>query len=380
MEDEARGNLFLKRFLMGPQQQYIQTLDTIAALWDNHSYLLCPDDLLIYLAPIVGFDSTLDYITNRLSPKDLRKLIRLAIPFWKERFSSIGLVNAVALISGRCTAYLDWFHWRSILGETYLNEAQDGHDFWVQGDLVSRYDEYYSVVKVMDQAVDAYLLIDLLSLERVASERLEIILYDFLDIFSRGLDKWENVPSTPEGVGTITEDRTLLIESGHSIQAVFVDSDIIKDYLTSIKFKMAEGSAFQFDWYWDPTPPHAYRLVVKPTAIELYAIVSGTPTLLDSTVPPFPIYYDVWYKARAVTLEEDLSGDKNIKIYIDGNLIFDVNDSTTLPSSGNIAITADYIGPSGPGGLEIDNVELSRVPFRYAVIGPDGVDASDNFY
>jgi hypothetical protein len=173
-----------------------------------------------------------------LSENDLRKIIQLAIPLWKERFSELGIINILRLLTGRNAIIYNWFAWRTILGETFLGEDQLGYDFWVLGGLVSYYDEFYRLMD--DGNLDRQLVLDLIALERALSERVEVVIVDFLDQFDISRDKWETVYSlgvekivdgdmeaattaawTPHSSATLTKETGS--PSGFGVQVLKVD-------------------------------------------------------------------------------------------------------------------------------------------------------------
>jgi phage tail-like protein len=299
--DYAEGREFLRRFYIGLQENHNDVAALVASVWDNHDPATCPDDLLQYLKDIVGFDAGFDYITSRLSASDLRKLIQLAIPLWKERFSELGISNIIRLLTGRSVVIYNWFHWRAILGEVFLSEEQQGYDFWVIGGIVSYFDEYYSQVRMMDdRSLDEQLVLDLLGLERVTSERIEVAMVDFLDQFDYSRDKWSTLAGTQASVAT---DKTFTIPAGTAEQGILTFEPA--DYVAVGKFKLEADAAYQADFYVeDWSAGTYYRITAAKNYLQLSRWDAGTETVLATPTLGFPIAEGLWYKLRASCIAE----------------------------------------------------------------------------
>jgi len=129
--DRKEGNLFVERFLQGPQYIFEETqskIDTIKTLKDPSSIRA---DLLQYLKDHVGFTKELNNITNDLSDNDLRKLITLAVALWKQKGIELGYANIVRLFTGKSARIFNWFDFRLIVGEKAFGEEQLGEDSWL---------------------------------------------------------------------------------------------------------------------------------------------------------------------------------------------------------------------------------------------------------
>lgn len=113
--DQREGEMFLQRFLNGPQQVWValdQIITTIPKLW---SVTECPDQFLKYLKWIVGWTSELDNITRELSDDELRRLISISAQLWKERGSDDALINVLYFATGARCRYWNWFDFRWVL-------------------------------------------------------------------------------------------------------------------------------------------------------------------------------------------------------------------------------------------------------------------------
>ena len=373
--DQKDGRQFLQRYLQRPEEWRKIILQKVAAIWDVWDPVTCPSDLLIYLKDIVGWDSQFDYLTQDLSESDLRKLIALGVPFWQERFSEIGIRNAIRLMTGRWISIANWFDWRAIVGETLLTEDQIGYDFWVVGGLITRFDEYYSQIRVMDDGtLDRQLILDMVGIERASSERIEIGVVDFLDHFEGVRDKWITDAGTP---AEITEDLEFEIPDGTVEEPVINNSATLVDYVSIQKFKLSTSANYFSYFYSDLSGQNYYFVKVYKNSVLLFRVVGGAPTTLVFKSFPgtlsFPIFEDVWYKLR-ISCVDEVSGNKRIKVFIDGNQVFNFSDSSVEPDAGGVFVRAES------GSVLIDNVEVYRVPLRTAEIGPTGTTTSANFF
>lgn len=365
--DQREGRQFLQRFYQGPQEVHNDTSDAIASAWDTIDPKTCPDDLLQYLKDIVGFDTDYEYITDRLDYTALRKLIRLAVPLWKERFGSAGIVNLIRLLTGRNAVLYDWFHWRAIIGETFLSEEQQGYDFWVIGGIVTYFDEYFMQVRMMDDGtLDERLVLDLLSLERVSSERIEVALVDFLDQFDLTRDKWVTLAGAP---AIIEPDKTFLVPSGTSEKALMA-CITFSDYVVMHRFKLSTGATLRTRFHvYDWTAGEYYEIAVSKCAVSLLRYTSGTPTTVATFTGVYP-QEGLWYKLRVVAVDE--GGALRVKAYIDGNEVINTTDSAG-PTFGEVVVGA------GGSYVHIDNMEVFRIPLRLATIAPGGITETANF-
>ena len=83
--DEVEGGQLLSRFLTRPQYHVDRTRDLINTLPLTDSPVTCPDALVQYLAAHVGFTSEMNAVIESLPVPQLRKLLLLAMPFWKKK-------------------------------------------------------------------------------------------------------------------------------------------------------------------------------------------------------------------------------------------------------------------------------------------------------
>ena len=129
--DKSAGNDFLQRFLNGPQIVFEGTQEKINELKTLNNPAKIRADLLQYLKDHVGLTKELNSITNDLSENDLRKLIALAVPLWKQKGLEVGYQNILRLFTGKGSRVFNWFDFRWVLGEKALGSEFLGEDAWL---------------------------------------------------------------------------------------------------------------------------------------------------------------------------------------------------------------------------------------------------------
>lgn len=128
-EDQLRGRQFLERYIFGFQRQFEEAFRKIDLLTELYDPAKTPQPR--FLKDIVGFTKELDKITNDISDDDLRKLIGLAVPLWKEKGLDIGYKNIIRLFTGKNSRVFGWFDYRYIVGEQGLAQEELGEDSWL---------------------------------------------------------------------------------------------------------------------------------------------------------------------------------------------------------------------------------------------------------
>jgi len=128
--DEAEDN-FVERYLQGPQQVWEDHMTALLALPEIFDPEKCPEELLYYLKDIVGLTKELDNITQGLAVDDLRKIILLAVPLWRQKGIELGFANIIRLFTGFNSRIFNWFDYRMVVGEKAIGEEQLGEDAWI---------------------------------------------------------------------------------------------------------------------------------------------------------------------------------------------------------------------------------------------------------
>lgn len=374
----------LERYLQGPQAIHDQAEATILSLADQLKADKIREDLLQYLMPLVGFTSELRNITDRLTTTQLRRLVALAVPLWDQRHTRAGLVNAIRLLTGRASVFSDWFFYRAVLSETHLLEDMlASGDFWVIGGTVSRYDEYVSNIRVMDDGtLDELLLLDVCKLMRPLDERFEIFIDDFLDQFDLVLDKWTNLDgnsvASQGAIDAVTYPNTLKLVPGGNLTPVIPILPMQTshhDYNIVCKFNIPATGILVVRWYTALTSAGtAYELTLDAATGRgtLRRWDAGVSTVIQAAALwPAGLVFSpgVWYSLRISTVNVNAT-TRALRILIDG--------AQAVPATGTELIDVPGITPgfgyylfksAGATPVWIDNVESWRNPARFATIG-----------
>jgi len=382
--DAAEGNDFLKRFLQRPQERADADRQAIFDLALTDSPITTVDrpavsalQLLQFLKWIVGWtdERALKAITDRLDEADLRKLITLSVAFWQQRSTEIGLVNAIRLLTGRRALILNWFYYRTIVGETIIGEEQLGYDMWIIGGVVTRFDEYTSTVRLMDDGtLDEQLLLDLIELSRATDERIELVVVDFLDIFDAERTLWNNIAAPVSEIDPV--GKWFVIQAGAieepivTVAAATLFTSIVLIQKAQIKF-VSDTVVIRF-FHQDAN--NYYELEAGATWI-LRRVMGGSPTTLSTFAPPAPFLANVWYKIRIQCVR---TGTANaIRLYMDGMLAAVFSEVITAPAYGFFRYAT---GAANTDDILIDNVEFFRAPGRWAIIEPSGTTTGSGFF
>lgn len=133
--DRKEGADFLDRFLTGPQTIFEGTQDTIQLIKTLNNPAKIRADLLQYLKDHVGLTRELANIVNDLSENDLRKLIQLAVPLWKQKGLELGYKNIIRIFTGKGSRVFNWFDFRWIIGEKAFGSELQGEDPFLISDV-----------------------------------------------------------------------------------------------------------------------------------------------------------------------------------------------------------------------------------------------------
>lgn len=415
--DAKDGGQLLERFLDGPQVQIDATLVRIDMLRDTDLPATCQSVLLQFLKDHVGFTQDLRSITDRLDEAALRKLIQSAMTLWREKGTAAGIISMIRLLSGRSPMFMDWFDFRFILGESLIGEEQKGVDSWIIGGNLTDYDEYFSNLRIMDDGtLDSYLLVGLLDLVRPNSERLEIVLLDFLDMFSDSEtpDRWTKYGTGDAAIITSGDWMEIPPATLMSAVAPIVQHNDYEDWIHIHKFKLATaGNKHYAMWITDyeVTSPRLVGYILEAVDsgeaynLKLRRIGRGVSDVTDVyTSGGIVLSPGVEHKLRVHTTVREADDEIDIKIWIEDVLQIDIIDTTPGAVGTTTFLEKDmmagwiypipiyYEDPtqcqilalgsdeSNSGNNSVDNVESWRMPLRYALLSPSGVAASEGFY
>lgn len=128
-EADKKVNRFLERFVGGAQIQFEDIYAKIQKLTELYVPAKTPQPG--YLKDIVGLTSELDNIIRGVSESDLRKLIQLAVPLWKQTGLEVGYRTIIRLFTGKNSRTFNWFDFRYVVGEQSLAQEELGEDSWI---------------------------------------------------------------------------------------------------------------------------------------------------------------------------------------------------------------------------------------------------------
>jgi hypothetical protein len=285
------------------------------------------------------------------------------------------LENAVRVLTGTTPYVRNWFDFRAIVGEAILGEEQIGFDFWIIGDAITRFDEYTSQVRAMDDGlVDETLMLRLLEIMRPLSERFEVSLVDFLDLFRQGRSRWVTLAGT---AATVTNDLTLYIPQNTTEEPTIpiAPATSFTSIVTMHKFKLVNpASLHRFAFFRDKVWIDFYTVSVVAGNVNNVVVrryIGGAP--VATWFGSFPISAGTFYKLRVRCFDTGFASNQ-IYVFIDSTQVHNIVDAAVpRPMYGTIDFTALL------GDTEIDNVELYRHPLRWAIIESTGTTTSSNW-
>lgn len=367
--DQQEGNLFVKRFLDGPQTIWERTQSTIFALKDLWSITDIEDEHLQYLKNIVGWteEQITKRVTDALSFDELRRLISISVPFWKARGPEDTIVNILSVLTGSRLRIWNWFDFRWILDETEMSEDHEGRDPWVVDLPVDGDDEHRFNVRIVDpvipEALDQDLVANILKLTRPMGERIEVTFIDFLDQFLLADDdsQWDLAVGTAL---VIADGRLKLLDTGEIEEAVISDSIVLNsvNWTTGIMAYMRAKSsevgiigmkvlrADSLNFYEVRVSIGSFP---TPATVLLRKTVAGVGADIVSVSLAQAIILDEWIGLR-VSIEPE-SATNRIKVYVDGEEVIDTTDSDL--TQGSVSVQ-HLIGAD----LEVSEVEVFETP------------------
>jgi phage tail-like protein len=365
---EPLRNELLERFFDRPEYWRDQLAAKIIEVPTYIDPRTCPDEFLIYLKDLVGWTDDVG-ITSDLSDRDLRKIITLAIPIWKQKGTEFGIVNLARLLTAKNVIFGSWFYFRWILGETGLWEEQAGSDPWILGGEVTSYDEFWSNLRVMDSPeLDHDLLEDVIAIERPTNERIEIVYLGMLDWFNEDLRYWTSQVVGKEAILDDVNHRMVIPGTGRE--------QITVPWITSWQYFVSLASArrpvdtsadsYRVRFYVQDVD-NCYIVEIKTdSTLNLIERVSGGEIIKASSTGSFGASQ---YKLRIETIDGVPGATYiTIRVYLDADLEieWEVKKSALAFSSGAIEIE----NPNATNNIETDNVEVWEKPLEYVLIGP----------
>lgn len=383
--DEQDGNGLLRRFLTRPAElaeRWMRKAWRVPRLLD---YRYCPDALLDHLRAHVGFGAgsgTPDRIASRLSAADLRRLIKLAVPYWQRRGRRDALLDAIRTLTGVTPQILDWFYLRAIVGEVLLGVGGVGGDpLMIYHDVtaapVGTVDgEVQVAVRVPDEAgtLDRTLVVDLCSLARPIGERYEVAFVDFLDTFLQGrLAHWltlAGAAATVRTPDTSTTPPTLAAMVLAEGTAEGMDTPLAPSwtgYIWSLLVGLQDvGQTLRLQFYMpalsladglyvDLDPPGTVTLGLRQAGVDVAAVAVAADLTIGTGL-------------RGVRVDVQPAGaDTLVRVYLDANLVIDQAIAGVPWAGGTAAVQA--VGATGLP-VVVSGVEVWRRPLDVRALLP----------
>jgi phage tail-like protein len=368
----------LERLMGGPQwvfenqQNRIQELDTL------HDVDAIEDRYLTFLKHHVGWTNELDVITSALSADQLRKLIKLSVPFWKGKGTEQGIRDALRLLTGRDVVIRNWFYYRWIVGVTALGTRRgDERDPFLTGRSHGIRDQYLSIIYVSNELpIDRQLVRDLVNLHRPLQEAYIIVFVDLVDDFGVGRDKW----STVAGVDPVwDEDRKLLEIPAGTTVGVNVDGVTSWDEVVwrkSVTYTTSSGGEFRVQFRRQAAGLNdRYEVTFEQNGdVTIEAIIGGVvvATQSGSVGHVIPEGEGVVYGINVIRSCTG-TGQMRIKVTVYERVVIDVNIAIAIlvpPGRWRVENV-------GPNTIEMDNVIAYQLPVTVDEVIGSGVVASE---
>jgi phage tail-like protein len=360
IEDAINGELFLKRFLEGPQAVWAQIKHNIFSVPDLWSIVNIPDEYLQYLKRIVGWTSDLDHITDALSYDQLRRLISSSISIWKIRGTQTSITSLLSSITGARLRIWDWFDFRWISDETGFGHESDGYDPW----LISIDNDHEFNIRIVDDGeLDRELVVNLLKLMRPIGERIEVTYLHLLDLFSTDEDdeQWDAIDDlgqTGTTVLTVADGTAVMDDTARreEMYANVIGSALWDQFVYSARIR---GSGlFGITFYRQSTNSHyMFRLDTTGATddFDLVRRLGGIDSIIATSSPPSGFLVDplAYYMFRVQITRE--GSTNRILCFIDGYEL--INTTNSQFSNGTVGILHDT-----GGTVEVDEVEVLGLP------------------
>ncbi len=367
--EDRKADLFLRRFLQGPQQVWettqLKILD-LRTLWDVTTI---DERWLKYLKSIVGWTPAYDYITDELTSDQLRYLISSSIALWKSRGSEDSMIDLLTLVTDSRMRIWNWFDYRWILDETVIGEEHDGFDAWmISIPASSGKGEYWSNLRIVDNGdLNKKLVRDIVGMMRAVNERFEIIYLSFLDTFevdddsTQWYDTYEDA-ATGSPMSVANGEATL--GNNAAVEKAIVDDTNAQgwdNYVCYWRAKISQiggsaGTGTLLFYVTDLANSFSILIDVPNNRFGLGHIISGTPTYSWYATLPGGFVADIYYGFRIVIAPIVSTGQLNVTLYV---------DNVEMISE---TITATYVAGSVGFGhsvsqtITVSEIEVARLP------------------
>jgi phage tail-like protein len=368
---DADKDGLLERYLGGVQERFEATHGNIDEIKDLFNVDTIPNKYLTYLKWIVGWTSELDYITDDLTSDELRKLIGLSIPMWKQKGTPAGIRAMLRLLTGQDVILRDWFHYRWIQGVSALQQAQLEADSYVVGDAFGDRDEYLSFWYVTNElGIQKQLIHDVMELNRPQLETMDIVYAVVAEDFNQGRDKW--IWSQFDVAGGFVAD-TVDIEMLTSFNRMrFIEDAMVfanvgdyeneLDKLVSavIQFQDASGGEF---WFMVETVDEENYTYVKVTqddgGLDIRSVEAGVDTSVASGTWEGGFFSDGTRFTIGILCHRFEAGAKLVRVFVDSVAQFDGETNRWDLTDGRSGRLGLY-NPTANDVL-LDNILISRI-------------------
>jgi len=360
IEDSINGELFLQRFLDGPQSVWAQLRANIFSVKNLWSVVDIPDEQLQYLKNIVGWTDEFNNITDALSYDELRRLISNSTNIWKTRGTQSSMTSILTLMTGARLRLWDWFDFRWISGETGFGHESDGYDPW----LISIDNDRELNIRIMDDGeLNRELVVNLLKVMRPSGERIEVTYLHLLDLFTTDEDdeQWDavdDIAQTGTDVLTIADGTAVMDDTARreEMYANVSGSSLWEEFVFSARIR--GDSLFGLIFYRQSINAHyMFRLDTTGATndFDLVRRLGGIDTILATASPPLGFVVDplAYYMFRVQVAKE--GSTNRIVCFIDGYEL--INTTNSQFTAGTVGVLHD-VG----GSVEVDEVEVLGLP------------------
>lgn len=342
--------------------------------------LLDPASVLAQLRELawqVGWDDTPEVaFIDGLATEDLRKLIRLSVPLWKQKGTAAGVINAIRVFTGKTAVLQDWFFHRWIVDETGEWVESRGADPYLVGDLYTEGDESVTWVLVNREgltSVERRYVFDLLTFVHASGEHFVVVYAAFVDDFRTGFAQWAQIGTPGTLVATDGDPRGGLLEGAAVVTNVTAEELATwgPDQRTIVHVEFAGVTAdeeLRLEVMRDASGAAYYeaRLTAAGTLELLLSGVLDSTAALVLPAAGTPV-------ALEVRVEPVSAAETKVGVYVGGEVQLETTflgvDALVDPSSG-VVVRREGIEA---GATYIDNVVILATPYDTQFIGQKAI-------
>lgn len=320
---------------------------------DLNDPLECPDDFIEYLAGKAGFDFRTK-IPQYATTEQLRMLTQIAFDLWKEKGTTEGIKDSLIAITGREPWIVDWQTAKYVVGVDYPPYL------WVSGA-----DAYDSFCWIQDAygTLDRDLIYNLINAFRRCHENVNIGYAEIVETWAQGLSQWtavayESPPGTPTAFFEVEKDQRRIHIYGEA--EAYILPNLTGTGSWSGNFRLmwrlnwnrwyrAVPYDTQFTVYYlgDGLAGGTFRIQMTQNNDNTVLIKGRDPLnveFLAETLVDAPIERDHIFELDV----SDTGTSFQHKLYVDGNLILNGNDSGAWAGrTGTFRMKQDMDGGGG---------------------------------